>query len=75
MKYKFTVELEESDDLNRLQTYIKAEELKIVIDDFFAETRKIVKYGSEEEETEKLIPGLERAREIMGELLHDFKSK
>jgi hypothetical protein len=66
MKHIFTVEVTEEDSLDRLKTYIQAESYKCAVEEWFNDVRAIIKYGGDEEtETEKLIPGLEKAREML----------
>lgn len=71
MKHIFTVELTEEDGLDRLKTYAQAESYRAAVEDWFTETRKILKYGSDAE-TEVLRPGLEKAREMLMELLREL---
>lgn len=72
MKHTFTVELTDEDSIDRLKTYVQAESYKCAVEEWFNDVRSILKYQNDEE-AEKLAPGLEKAREMLIELLRDIE--
>ena len=73
MKHTFTVEVTEEDGIDRLRTYMEAESYKCAIEEWFNQVRAILKYDNSKE-SEILIPGLEKAREMLGEALREFNN-
>lgn len=73
MKLTFSISVSDPAEEHEIQRYIDGPKHERIAEEWFSEIRRILKYD-DSDEAEALKPGLEKAREIMIALRHDYLS-